>query len=310
MITQSKIKVWKRTIARNALYFCDWFINKLPYNAVRLVTHVLLAIGFRCTIKQKRIARESLNIAFRNKKSPKEINKIVRGCFENFGRGMIELIYFIEHPEMVRNKVFFEGKEHLARAFQEGKGVIAVTAHFGNFPLMLMKCVQEGYKTNAIIRATRDQLIEKYFLQQRTKRNINTIYSLPRRQCVDTCLKVLRQNELLFIPLDQNFGSKGGVFVDFFGRKAATATGPVIFARRTKSPVVPMFIIRMKNDTHKIIIEPPFTIEEQDDEKETIRVNITRITKIIENYIRKYPEEWGWMHRRWKSRPPGEKEEE
>ena len=168
---------------------------------------------------------------------------------------------------------------------------------------MLLRFAREGYKTNAIIRPTRDQEIEKRFLSQRTRLGLNTIYSVPRKECVDTSLKALRNNELVFIPLDQNFGSGAGVFVDFFGQKAATATGPVVFAMRTKAPLLPMFIIRQKDDTHKIIIEPPLYLEEKADDKETILVNTARITKVIERYIREYPQEWGWMHRRWKSQP-------
>ena len=206
---------------------------------------------------------------------------------------------------MIRERVSFEGKPFLDDAFKEQKGVIVVSAHFGNFPLMLLRCVQEGYKTHAIIRPARDEAIEKYFLKQRQKFGLNTIYSHPRRECVEASLKVLRNNELLFIPLDQNFGSKGGVFVDFFGQKAATATGPVVFALRTKSPIVPMFIVRGKDDTYKIIIEPPLQLDEKDNDQETILANTAKITSTIERYVRKYPQEWGWMHRRWKSRPSG-----
>ena len=101
----------------------------------------------------------------------------------------------------------------------------------------------------------------------------------------------------------QPFGSSGGVFVDFFGQKAATATGPVVFAMRTKAPIVPMFVVRQKDDTHKIIIEPPLKLEEPADDKTMIQRNTEKITQVIERYIRKYPQEWGWMHRRWKSQP-------
>jgi KDO2-lipid IV(A) lauroyltransferase len=212
----------------------------------------------------------------------------------------------MEHAKMISENVVFEGKEHLDAAFREGKGVVAISAHFGSFPLMLLRCAQEGYKTNAIIRPARDEIIEKYFLSQRSKLGLNTVYSHPRKQCVDTSIRVLRQNELLFIPLDQNFGSGGGVFVDFFGQKAATATGPVVFARRTGAPLLPMFIVRQPDDTHKIIIEPPLQVEERATDQETLEHNTARITALIERYVRKYPQEWGWMHRRWKSRPPGE----
>lgn len=303
MNVREKIKILKRTFARRALFFFSGIINRLPYGAVQVLTRMLIVLGFRFTLRQRRITMESLNIAFGKEKSPSELKKIAKECFENVGRSMVELIYFMDHPEMIKEKVRFQGKEHLDEAFQHGKGVIAISAHFGNFPLMLLRCVQEGYKTNAIIRPTRDQKIEEYFLNLRTQLGLNTIYSHPRKQCVDISLKVLRNNEFLFIPLDQNFGSGGGVFVNFFGQKAATATGPIVFALRTQAPVVPMFIVREKNDSHRIIVERPLTIEKRESDQETILFNITRITEIIEQYIRRFPQEWGWMHRRWKTKP-------
>lgn len=303
MTWQDQLKTFKRALARYGLYFSSWLLNKFPYSLVRSLTHVFIAVGFRCTRRQRKIALESLSIAFGQEKSPREMDLVIRDCFENLGRGMIELIYFMEHPKMIQEQVFFEGKEFLEEAFKAGRGVIAVSAHFGNFPLMLLKLAQEGYKTHAIIRPARDQAIEKRFLKQRSQWGLNTIYSHPRRECVETSLKALRHNELLFIPLDQNFGSGGGVFVEFFGQQAATATGPVVFAMRTQAPIVPMFVVRQKDDTHKIIIEPPLQLEESADDKEMIQHNTAKITQVIERYIRKYPQEWGWMHRRWKSRP-------
>lgn len=105
------------------------------------------------------------------------------------------------------------------------------------------------------------------------------------------------------MPIDQNFGSGGGVYVNFFGQKAATATGPAVFAMRTGAVILPMFIIRQSDDTHKIIVEPPLPIAQKNDEKEAIAVTMAKITDLIEQYIRRYPHEWAWMHRRWKSRP-------
>ena len=303
MSIRDNLKKINRAGARYGLYSSSWFLNKLPYPAVRFLTQFFIAVGFQLTQGQRAIAEESLSIAFGKEKSKKERDQIIRDCFENLGRGMIELIYFMEHPQMIQERISFEGKEFLDEAFKLGNGVIAVSAHFGNFPLMLLNFAQTNYKTNAIIRPTRDAEVERHFLRQRSKLGLKTIYSHPRRECVETSLKVLRNNELLFIPLDQNFGSAGGVFVDFFGQKAATATGPVVFALRTKAPILPMFVVREKNDFHKVIIEPPLKLEQRDDDRESILVNTSKITSIIERYIRAYPQEWGWMHRRWKSRP-------
>ncbi len=303
-MASEKIKTIKRTLARYGLYSSTWLLTRLPYGFVRVVTHFFIAVGYRLTIRQRRIAWESLNIAFGNTKSDTEKKWIMKKCFENLGKGMIELIYFMAHPEMIKERVFFEGKENLDKAFGLGRGVIGISAHFGNFPLMLLRMAQEGYDTSAIIRPTHDKEIEEYFQRMRTQLGLKTIYSHPRSVCVNTSLKKLRENAFLFIPLDQNFGSGRGVFVDFFGQKAATATGPVVFARRTKAPVIPIFTVRQKDDTHKIIIEEPVELELDNSEEALVR-DVGQITKIIERYIRQYPEEWGWMHRRWKSRPKG-----
>jgi len=167
----------------------------------------------------------------------------------------------------------------------------------------MMYFAQSGYATNALIRSARDQKLEQFLFEKRKNFGLNTIYAVPRRQCITNSLKVLRNNEILFVPLDQNFGSGRGVFVEFFGQKAATATGPVVFATRTKASILPMFIVRQNADTHKIIIEPPIDMEERNNDQENILANTTKITNLIEKYIRRYPHEWGWMHRRWKSRP-------
>jgi KDO2-lipid IV(A) lauroyltransferase len=133
---------------------------------------------------------------------------------------------------------------------------------------------------------------------------LKTVHSIPRDACVVQSLKVLRDKELLVVLLDQNSGSKTGVFVDFFGQKAGTATGPIIFAMRTGAPILPIFTLRQgSSDHHKVVIEKHFYLEEQATDEETIQHNVQKLTTIIEGYIRKYPTEWGWMHRRWKSRP-------
>lgn len=303
MDIKRQIKYFQRATARHGLFIFYWLYSKMPYGLIRGMTRLLNEFAFRLVIRQRRTAKKSLNKAFGREKSDDEINRILKVCFFNFGRGMSEMLYYLSHPKMVSQKVVIEGKENLENALAGGNGVIAVTAHFGNFPLMMLNFALEGYKTNCVIRPTRDEKVEEFLFEKRTKVGLNTIYALPRNECVSNSLKVLRNNEILFIPIDQNFGNGSGVFVEFFGQKAATATGPVIFAKRTGAALLPMFIFRNGDDTHRIIIEAPLTLEESDDEEEMITKNMSKLTKRIEQYIRKYPHEWGWMHRRWKSRP-------
>jgi KDO2-lipid IV(A) lauroyltransferase len=167
---------------------------------------------------------------------------------------------------------------------------------------LLGRLAVEGYKSAGIMRPMRDLRVEKLFLKKRQKFGVKTIYSQPRDACVNNTIQSLRNNELVFIPIDQNFGTSG-IFVNFFGRKAATATGPVIFAQRTGAVLIPCFILRQEDDRHKIVFGPALDLKKGNSPQETILINIQRLTDIIESYIRKYPAEWGWIHRRWKSQP-------
>lgn len=245
---------------------------------------------------------ESLDIALGKDKTVQEREQIARECFVLMAKGAIELMFLMDRPALLKERVSISGKEHLDKALALGNGVILVSAHFGNFPLLLAKLSLEGYKVSGIMRQMRDLRVEKIFARKRQALNINTIYSQPRDVCVSSTLQALRGNGIVFIPIDQNFGT-AGVFVDFFGRKAATATGPVVLAQRTGARLIPCFIVRQKDNTNRIIFEPPMELSEAGRPREAIQINIQRLTSIIESYIRKYPAEWGWVHRRWKTKP-------
>jgi KDO2-lipid IV(A) lauroyltransferase len=295
-------KYVSRLFAWFGLKFCFLIVKFIPRYCLYGFAKQMAFLGYLIARKHRKIALESLSIAFGKEKSAPEIERIAKDCFTFMSKSGVELIYLMDKPELLKKRVDIVGKEYLDNALAKGKGAILVSAHFGNFPLLLARLSLEGYQTSGIIRYMRDQRAEKIFAAKRQSIGIKTIYNQPRKLCVENCLRTLRNNELLFIPLDQNFGT-GGVFVDFFGRKAATATGPVVLAKRTNAVILPCFILRQKDDTHKIIFEPPLTLKEGNNNEETIGLNVQGLTNIIESYIRKYPAEWGWIHRRWKSKP-------
>lgn len=295
----------KRDIARNALRVVSVIVESLPLNWAYNFASGIAKLAYLIAARQRHIALEGLGIAFANEKSAKEIERIARESFSNMAKGVLELIYLMAHPKLIKEKVVLEGKDNLDKALAAGRGVIIVSAHFGNFPLMLIRLAKEGFKVKAIIRHMRDPKMEKYSTDKRHKLGVGTIFNHPRNICVQESLKSLKNNEIIFIPLDQNFGT-GGIFVEFFGRQAATATGPVTLSLRAKSKIVPVFIVRHPDNTHKVIIESPLDIEEKSDYNQTVSFNILRLTQIIEIYIRRYPAQWGWIHRRWKTQPKEE----
>lgn len=295
-------KVFRRALARESLYLCSLIVRAMPRGWLYGFADIISALAYHIAFKQREIAIDSLEMAFGRDLGVKEREGIARGCFRNMSRSGMEVLYILERPKTAGEIAVIEGRNNLDQALSLGKGVIAVSAHFGNFPLALTCLSQQGYKVNAVLRRMRDEQVEEFLEKRRRMIGIHSIHTTPRAACVDGSLKSLRNNELLFIQLDQNFGT-AGVFVKFFGRDAATATGPVVLALRTEAPIVPLFIVRGPDNRHRIIIEKPLEIEKKDTQEETLRFNIQKITSVIESYIRKYPQEWGWIHRRWKSRP-------
>jgi KDO2-lipid IV(A) lauroyltransferase len=284
------------------LNICSLIVRVVPAGYLYSFARNIASLAFIFAVKQRRIALDSLTIAFGKEKSRQEIERIAKDCFIYMVKSAVELMFLMDKPLVLKERVEIAGRENLDKALAAGRGVILISAHFGNFPLLLGKLAQDGYKAGGIMRPMRDARVEKIFLEKREKFGVKTIYSQPRNECVNNTIAALRNNELVFIPVDQNFGT-GGVFVNFFGRKAATATGPVILAQRTKAALVPCFIIRQPGDRHKVIFEPALELREGKDPRDTILINIQALTDIIESYIRKYPAEWGWIHRRWKSKP-------
>jgi len=295
-------KSFSRFLGWLGLKMCSLIVKIMPAGFLYGFAKLVSTMAYHFAGKQKKIAFDSLKIAFGQEKDRKELDRIVRECFDYIAKSAVELMFLMYNPHLLKKRVDISGRENLEKALSRKKGVILVSAHFGNFPLLLGRLAVEEYKIAGIMRPMRDQRVEKIFLEKRNKYGVKTIYSQPRDACVNNTIHSLRNNELVFIPIDQNFGT-AGVFVNFFGKKAATATGPVIFAQRTGAALIPCFILRQKDDQHRIIFEPALDLEEGRNSEETVLINIQKLTDIIESYIRKYPAEWGWIHRRWKSQP-------
>lgn len=291
---------------RFAIHICDMAARIIPLPLLYGFANFLAWIGYHAAAKHRGIAIESLTIAFGKEKSSREIDQIARACFRTMSSTALEFFMFMQHPERIRSLVEIEGLHYLDEALSRGKGVVALSAHFGSFPLLLSRLSQEGYKIHSVLRRMRDEKLDKLFEKKRDKMRVGSIYTQPREESVSRSLKALRNNEIVFVQLDQNFGT-GGVFVDFFGLKAATATGPIVFSMRTGAPIVPMFIYRINGPRHKIVIEPLIEIPHTGTREERLTSSVAQFTKLIEQHIRKNPHEWGWIHKRWKAKPSEEK---
>jgi len=214
------------------------------------------------------------------------------------GRNAIE---FLRLPSLTKDNmdayIKWSGLEHLDNALKLNKGVFVLTAHLGNWDLVASGYSLKGYQVNLITKHLKIEFLNRFWMESRAQKNITQLY---REGSIKEIINALKRNELMGFILDQHTHSADGVLVDFFGRPCWTTPGLAVLAQRLKAPVVPSFIIRQPNGTHQVFIEPAIPFVEKTTQEETIRYNTQAYTNCLERYIRQYPDQWIWMHRRWK----------
>ncbi len=195
------------------------------------------------------------------------------------------------------------GREHVEAARAGGKGVLILIAHIGNYALLALQVSRLiGYPLSIIAKPLRNGTLNDLWWEMQRKAGVNGI---PSHNAYRASVRALRDNGLVGFMLDQNRPAGQGVFVDFFGKAAATTPGLAVMSAQTGAPVVPVFIHRTPEGRHVVEVRPPIA-PPSDRQAETIRDFTARCTKIIEDEIRLHPEQWLWWHKRWKSRPAGE----
>lgn len=297
---KDKRKFLKRKVIWGFLRMFIFINGILPLSWSYYLGSILGRIAYGAARRHRKTALENLAIAF-SRISLKAQKKIALDSFCAMAQGALELFHFVGNPKDLEG-ISIEGKQHLDAAIEAGRGVILVSAHLGNFPIMSFKLVNAGYSIYTVVRPMRDKQVDDYVQRVRTEAGIKTIFSYPRRECVQGIITALRNNGVITIQMDQNFGT-GGVWVKFFGKLAATPVGPVTLALRTKAALVPAYIYRKEKGRHRIRILPQEEIILTDNKDKTILLNAIKLTRIIEGWIKEVPSQWSWIHRRWKSRP-------
>ena len=251
--------------------------------------------------RRRQIALENLQIVFGNEKSDAERKGICRGHFRNLGKTAIE---FLRFPKLTYDNIWrevaVEGKENLIGALDRGKGVIVFLPHFGNWELLaLVYGVLIPNRAKAIALPIKNELLNSFVWKYRQQLGLKLI---PRKRAVRETIRALRNNFAVGFFADQNAG-RDGVFVDFFGKYASTVRGPATLALKTGAPILFSIDVRQRDDRHRVFISPPVELEISGDFEQDVRINTTRLLKILEGYIHQYPAQWLWLHNRWKTQP-------
>jgi Kdo2-lipid IVA lauroyltransferase/acyltransferase len=277
----------------------------LPAGAARGLGAFLGDVAFSVLRVRRAVTMRQLSRALGPAHTERELQRIAREAYRNFGRMTFEYARF---PRLTKREVEatvrVTGGEHLTEALAGGKGAILVAAHFGNWELAATLAMK-GYPVSFLVGEQHNTLVDGLMNRLRQRFGVETI---PLTGSLRGVFRALRANRIVAMLSDQDAG-KSGIFVDFFGMPASTPYGPARFAIATGAPLVPGVAVRHPGGHHELVIAPTIAPATPGmPPEEAARLLTQAYTSVFEDFIRRHPDHYFWMHRRWKTRPDGSRE--
>jgi KDO2-lipid IV(A) lauroyltransferase len=295
---QIQVEYW---LARGLLAF----FAVLPLSTAIRLGMVLARLG-RLFPKLRQTAERNLQLAC-PEISEAERRRLLLGCFENLGRLLAVFSHFTRSNDAGLARLIEPvGLDHLVAAKEHGRGVILFTGHVGAWELTSFGLSMSGHPLSFLVRRIDNPKIEELIDRTRAHRGNR---SIDKRFAAREMLKILQTGGTLGILVDLNTLDREAIFVDFFGLPAATTFMVAKLALRTGAEVLPVFAPWDKSKQKFLLqVGPALSFEGTGEEQEDVRRLTQAFTKVVEDYVRRYPDQWLWIHRRWKTRPPGDPE--
>lgn len=276
----------------------------LPRPAARFVGAAFAAIAYRLRTPLRKAAQTNLQIAF-PELSERKRDEIIRRMVRQVGWMAAEFSQLPKYSrENIENVVVIDGFENFDAAKRRGKGVLFLTGHMSAWELSSFTHALYGYPLHFLVRPVSnrrvDALVNRY-------RCLSGNRPIDKNKSARAILKVLGEAGTVGILMDHNTSLDEGVFVNFFGVPASTSSGLARLALRTDAAVVPGFLLwDASRRKYRLRFEPAVEVSRTGDEEADVRENTQRFTRVIEDFIREHPDQWLWVHKRWKTRPPGD----
>jgi len=276
----------------------------MPRSGAILVGKLIAISAYHLHGRLRRVGYLNLRLAM-PELGPEEQRAVVQGVFRNLGRLLGE---FSQFPRITRQNISelveYEGLENYTRASQRGRGVLMLTGHVGAWELCAFAQGVYGHPLSFLVRPLDNPLLDRMVSHYRGLSGNRTI---DKNKAVKPVLETLRRGGDVGLLIDANTMPDQGVFCDFFGTPACSTTGLAVFALRADAPVVPGFLIwDEQSRKHRLRFEPEIPLIRTGDFKEEVTLNTARFTRMIEDYARRYPDQWLWVHKRWHTRPTGD----
>jgi KDO2-lipid IV(A) lauroyltransferase len=225
-----------------------------------------------------------------------EREAFIRQVFIHFSKGAVDFLRGpVITPDALDTLVKSDGMEHAHAAHAKGKGVIFVTAHFGNWEMLARYLSHHDFPLTVVAREPENPEFGAYVEELRNNGGLDVLY---RGSSARALVRVLKANRAIGILPDQN---SGDIFVPFFGVPAGTAVGPASLALRTGATLIPAYCVREPDDTYRLLLSPPLDTTPTGDHEADVRRVTEAVNNSLESIVRRYPDQWLWVHNRWKS---------
>ncbi len=295
---------WKRFRHRLELFgvkLLSWLPLVLPYRWSIKAGGLFGAFAFDAVRIRRRVTLDNLERAFGDTIGEAERVRIGRRSYVNFAKSMVEFASLRRlSAERLREMVRFHGMEHVDAALAEGKGLVAVTGHFGSWELLGASVAARGVPIDFLIGEQTNNLVDDYMNGLRRSVGIGLI---AKGVAVRGVFRSLKKNRLVAILSDQD-ARKSGIFVDFFGIPSSTHPGAAQFVWKIGCPMIFASIVRREDETHDVWFNPAMRADTgAEGEGEIFRLT-SALMKELESVIRDHPDHYFWAHRRWKTKPP------
>lgn len=279
-------------------------LGLLPRPVSRVIGIGIARLVYVLHSRLRRVGLRNLEIAF-PEKPLEERRRLLRAEFDNLGRLLAEFCLFPRYTrENVSKVAIYDGLENYQAAQARGKGVLFLTAHFGGWELGSFVHSLNGYPLRVVVRALDNPYVDRLVERYRTLHGNSTF---DKQVFARGLLSAVRAGETVGVLMDTNMTPPQGVFVPFFGVPACTASGIASIALRTGAAVVPAFTIWDRTiGKYRIHFEPALELTSTGDHIADAVTNTALLTQVLENIVRRHPDQWLWIHRRWKTRPEGE----
>jgi Kdo2-lipid IVA lauroyltransferase/acyltransferase len=296
------------TLRERAEFAVVWLsvfkLRHLPRKLARASGALIGAIAFRALGRLRRVGLRNLELAFPDMPA-QEREAILRSEYRNLGYLLAEFCKMPTYtPEIASRFIRYEGLDNYLAARDRGKGVLVLTGHLGAWELSSFYHSLMGMPMGMVIRRLDNPLVDAFVNRIRCLHGNRVIH---KDDFARGLIASMRAGETVGILMDTNMTPPQGVFVPFFGVQACTASGMARIAAKTDAAVVPGFLLWEQSEQKYVLhFGKELEVTRTGDAEQDALVNTARFTAAIEGYIRQYPEQWLWMHRRWKTRPPGE----